>query len=119
MKSVKKSINFSKEQGEQLREITRQENISESSLLKKWIIEGIRRYKIDRAVQAYCDDLVDIRSGAKLAEIPYLQFVRELEKRRIAVLTDTTYLNEELIELAKMFDDKELERILIKSDTEE
>ena len=42
-----------------------------SDLLKKWVQEGIHRYKIERAIQAYCDEWVDIRSGAQLAGIPY------------------------------------------------
>jgi len=119
MDAVKKSIRFTKEQAEQLHKITKRENINESALIRNWVMEGIRRYKIDRAVQAYCNELVDIRSGAEFAGIPYLEFVRELEKRRISILTDPTYLNEELLDLAKMFDDKNLERIVTTSVTEE
>ena len=44
---------------------------------------------------------------------------RELEKRRIPVLTDVTHCYEELFELAQMFGDKKLEEIVTQIVAEE
>ena len=119
MNTITKSMRLAKDQAEELREIAKQEHMSESALFKKWMLEGIRRYKIDRAVQAYCDEWVDIRSGAEMADMPYREFMKELEKHRIPILTDVTHFHEELLDLAKMFGDKKLEKIVNQTVAEE
>jgi predicted HTH domain antitoxin len=77
----------------------------------KTITKSVRLTK-EQAVAAYSDELVDIRSGAEMAGISYREFIKELEKRHIPLLTDVTHFHEELVELAKMFGDKELEKVV-------
>ena len=112
MNTITKSVRLGKDQAEELREIAKQEHMSESVMLKKWMLEGIRRYKIDRAIQSYRDEWVDIRSGAEMAGIPYREFMKELEHRHIPILTDVAHFHEELLDLAKMYDDKQLEKVV-------
>ncbi|MCP4360363.1 MAG: hypothetical protein GY796_20335 [Chloroflexi bacterium] len=97
-----KSIRLAAEEAETLSNVARQTSISESALMKKWVLEGIRGHKLDMAIRAYMERDVDLRGGAVMADIPFNRFLHEVQKRNIIVLEDDHFLDR-LEELADVF----------------
>ena len=108
-KSVTKSIRFLPEEAEELSRICEAGLLSEAALMKKWILEGMRLHKLEQGVQAYMKGEVDIREGAQMAGVSYNRFLRELERRHVAILDDSHFL-EGLIFLGEAFEVPELVR---------
>lgn len=105
--TMTKSIRLGAEEAEALSQIARQTSINEASLMKKWVLEGIRAHKLETAVRAYMEREVDLRGGAAMAEISFNRFLREVQKRNIIVLEDEQFLDR-LSELADIFDNEPL-----------
>jgi predicted HTH domain antitoxin len=75
--------------------------------LKKWVLEGIRAHKLERAVHAYMERETDLRGGAVMADVSYNRFLHEVQKRNIIILDDPAFLDR-LGELADAFDNESL-----------
>jgi len=79
--------------------------------MKKWILEGLRAQKLDRAIQAYMRREVDLRGGAALAGVSYNRFLRQVQDRHIVILKDPAFL-ERLYEQAETFENLELQEAI-------
>lgn len=108
-KSVTKSIRLLPEEAEELSRICEAGPFSEAALMKKWVLEGMRLYKLEQGVQAYMKGEVDIREGAQMTGVSYNRFLRELERRHVTILDDPHFL-EGLIFLGEAFEVPELVR---------
>lgn len=105
--SMTKSIRLATEEAEALSNVARQTSISESALMKKWVLEGIRAHKLEGAIQAYMQRDVDLRGGADMADIALNRFMHEVQKRNIIVLEDEYFLDR-LGDLAETFESEAL-----------
>ncbi len=108
---ITKSVRLTKEEAAELARVAQQSAATESALMKKWVIEGMRAQKLQQAVQAYMQGSVDLRSGAALAEISYNRFLQELQARRVVILEDTAFLDS-LAWLSDAFDNQDLQDVL-------
>ncbi len=104
---VTKSIRLTRAEAEELTGIARRAAISESALMKKWILDGIRAQKLERAIRAYMERETDLRGGATMAGVSYNRFLREIQKRHIIVLEDEHFLDR-VTGLADLFDSEPL-----------
>jgi len=104
---VTKSIRLTRAEAEELTGIARRAAISESALMKKWILDGIRAQKLERAIRAYMERETDLRGGATMAGVSYNRFLRESQKRHIIVLEDEHFLDR-VTGLADLFDSEPL-----------
>ncbi|MBU4224358.1 MAG: hypothetical protein KKC71_00870 [Chloroflexi bacterium] len=104
---ITKSIRLAPREADELARVAQQTAITEAALMKKWILEGLRAQKLDRAIQAYMHSETDLRGGASMADISYNRFLREVQNRRIVVLEDPAFF-ERLDALAEAFDNEEL-----------
>ena len=104
---VTKSVRFLPEESEELAKLSQASSISESALMKQWILEGIRAKKLDLAIQAYLERKTDLRGGASMAGVSYNRFLREVQARNIVVLENDDFLDE-LAFLAETFDSQAL-----------
>ena len=107
--TMTKSIRLAATEAKTLSNVARQTSISESALMKKWVLEGMRAYKLDTAVRAYMEREVDLRGGATMADISFNRFLHEVQKRNIVVLEDDHFLDR-LGELADIFDSDSLRK---------
>lgn len=105
--TITKSVRLLPEESEALAHLSEQTFITESSLLRKWVLEGIQSQKLDLAIKQYMERQTDLRGGAALAGISYNHFLQELEARNIVILDDDRF-RERLANLAEMFADEEL-----------
>lgn len=92
MNTITKSVRLSSKESAAVSQVSQAYETTESALMKKWILDGMRNAKIEMAVQAYMRREVDLRSGAAMAEISYNHFMREIEKRNIVILEDDRFL---------------------------
>lgn len=104
---ITKSVRFLPEESEELARLSQTSAVSESTLMKQWILEGIRAKKLDLAIHAYMERKTDLRGGARMADVSYNRFLREVEARHIVVLERDDFLDE-LAVLAEMFDSEPL-----------
>jgi len=107
--TVTKSIRLTRAEAEELTGVAHQTAASESALMKKWILEGVRAQKLERAIRAYMERKTDLRGGAAMAGVSYNRFLREVQKRHIIILEDEHFLDR-LAELADVFDSEPLRR---------
>ncbi len=105
--AITKSIRLAAVEAEELSWAANQTAISESSLMKKWVLDGIRAYKLERAIRAYMDRKTDLREGAIMADVSYNRFLHEVQKRNIVILEDDGFLDR-LGYLADAFDNESL-----------
>ncbi len=82
---VTKSIRLSAAEANELGALSKQTTLSEAALMKKWVLEGIRAEKLERAIMAYMKGTADLRSGASMADMSYNQFMQEIQSRNIAM----------------------------------
>lgn len=78
--------------------------------MKKWILEGIKAEKLERAIQAYQKRQTDLRGGAAMAGISYNRFMHEIEARNIVILDNGEHFYDSLLFLADSFDLPDLRR---------
>ncbi len=109
--TITKSIRLTPDEADELARAAQETAATESALMKKWILEGLRAQKLERAIQAYMRREVDLRGGAALAGVSYNRFLRELQARRVVVLEDPSFLDR-LYELAEIFENKELQEAI-------
>ena len=105
---ITKSVRLTPDEADELARIARQTAATESALMKKWVLEGLRAQKLERAIQAYMRREVDLRGGAALAGVSYNRFLREVQARHIVILEDSAFLDR-LYELAETFENPELQ----------
>ena len=101
--SVIRTVYFSQEEADDLAELLKDQLLSESELLRQWVLNGMRQCRIERAVAAYERREVDVRGGAELARVPIGAFVDTLAERRIPMLTDPDLIEKELADMRAAF----------------
>lgn len=104
---VTKSVRLLPEESEELAKLSRASSVSESALMKQWIMEGIRAKKLELAIQSYMERKTDLRGGAMIAGLSFNRFLREVQARNIVVLENDDFLDE-LGLLAETFDSQTL-----------
>jgi predicted HTH domain antitoxin len=104
---VTKSVRLTSDEANALTNVAKQKTMTESALMKKWILEGIQTEKLKRAIQAYMKRETDLRGGAALAGVSYKRFMKEVQDRNIVILDDDQFL-ERLYETAEMFQSRDL-----------
>jgi len=110
---ITKSVRLTPEEADELARIAQQTAATESALMKKWVLEGLRAQKLEHAIQAYTRREVDLRGGAALAGVSYNRFLREVQARHIVILEDSAFLDR-LYELAETFENPELQEAIRK-----
>jgi predicted HTH domain antitoxin len=113
MTTITKSVRLTPEESEEVARLSEQTYMSESSLLKKWVVAGIKAQKLEMAIQQYMERRTDLRNGAALAGVSYNRFLQEIEARNIIILDEDRFV-ERLEGLADLFDDADLREAILK-----
>ncbi len=78
--------------------------------MKKLLLEGLAKYRLQKSVEAYTRGVVSLREAARMANLGYSEFFEEIRHQRISLLDLGVDVTAEVVELAKMFGDDRLER---------
>ena len=79
--TLPKSVRLTREEGDLLRQVSQAELISEAALMRKFVLEGLRRYRLDQAIKRYHDGELDLSSAAQIADLSIRELMWELTRR--------------------------------------
>lgn len=105
---ITKAVRFTEEEDSVLKKISKEEHISESSLMKKFILEGIQRYKVEKAIDMYEIGEVDLNTAARFCGWSVRRFMTELERRGVKLSLTSEMYAESLKNLSEIFGDSSL-----------
>jgi predicted HTH domain antitoxin len=101
--TITKSIRFAPEDSELLKRISKAQHLSEAALMKKFVLEGIARYRLEEAIRAYSQGEVDLSAAAYHAGISVYRMLNELQRRGITPSAATEKFLDGLETLAETF----------------
>ena len=102
-KQITKSVRLTEDEAHELEKLAAESAATESALMRRWILDGMRTFRIEQAVGAYRRDEVSLREGAAMAGIPIGVFVEELAERHVVILDNAESFTEELENLRATF----------------
>ena len=77
------STRLTKQYLHEIEEMSMQENISKSTMLRRLIITGLDEYRTKKAFELYCEGKVSLWKAATMAGMTYRGALEELRKRNI------------------------------------
>jgi predicted HTH domain antitoxin len=80
---VTKSIRLDPVENELLARLSEAEGISEAALMKRFVIDGMARHRLEKAVTAYRHGEADLNAAAQYAGVSIYRMMTELEVRNI------------------------------------
>ncbi|NOX61522.1 MAG: hypothetical protein GXP42_06190 [Chloroflexi bacterium] len=83
--TVQLNIRITRELAEEIEQISEQEALRKSDIARKWLIEGLRRWKIDHAVSRYQMRQITLERAAEEAGLALYDMMDELQRRGIAL----------------------------------
>ncbi len=101
---VIRQVTLSGTEDEILRRISHIEHLDEDALLKKFIREGLARYRLEHAIRAYRRGEINLSQAARHAEVSVEDMMNEMEARGIYINTSTSQFLDGLENLAQAFD---------------
>jgi len=104
---------------ETLRQISTVEHLDEESLLKKFVREGLIRYKIEFAARAYARGELNLSGAARYSGVGVEEMMRELEQRGIDCGPTVEQFLDGLDTLAEDFEIEELHQVATEMRQEE
>lgn len=110
---ITKSVRLSEEESALLKAVSEAESISESALLKRWILEKLKQYLLNRALEDYVEKKLDLASAAHEAGISVREFMGYLERKGLAVMESEEMFWEGLHTLSETFGVSEVLRKII------
>ena len=108
--TVTKTIRLSPEEGMALEQLSREEHLPESTLLKKLVLDGLALRRLDWACAAYARGEINIRGASHYAGLSVYEMVDELKRRDIEIVSPEQFLDG-LADLADLFDLPELREV--------
>jgi predicted HTH domain antitoxin len=102
-KMLPKSVRLTKEEAELLRQISEAELISEAALMRKFVLEGLQRYRLDQAIKRYQEGELDLSSASQIAGLAIREFMGELHRRGVSIYGPEPRLVEGIGALAEVF----------------
>jgi predicted HTH domain antitoxin len=107
-------IDLSEKEMEWIKNIANEEHIPENVLVKKLVLDGLDKYRIDEAILMYKNKKLNLNASAQFAGISVREFMIELESRDIALNLTQEMVNQSLNTLAQSFNNDELKRVMSK-----
>ena len=87
--TIVKSVELTHDEVETIQRISSTEYLSEMALLRKFILEGMARYRLQEAVAAYQRGEIDLSRAARYAGLSVYQMMDELQRRGVEINVST------------------------------
>jgi len=101
---------MNEEEERAVEQMSREEHLSETALLKKLVSESLARRRLDWACAAYARGEIDIRGAAHYAGLNIYEMLDELKRRDVEIVSPEQFLDG-LADLADLFDMPELREV--------
>jgi predicted HTH domain antitoxin len=102
------NVRLTEQETQMLRQISQIEHLPEDALLRKWILDGLNRMRLERACTAYEKGDLNLSGAAHYAGVGVEQMMRELTRRGISHSPSTEQFADGLDTLADLFGKEEL-----------
>jgi predicted HTH domain antitoxin len=102
-KTLPKSVRLTQEEASLLRQVSQAELISEAALMRKFVLQGLRRYRLDQAIKRYQEGELDLSTAAQAADLSIRELMWELNRRGVDIYGLESRLVEGLGVLAEAF----------------
>ena len=83
MKMITTSVRLSQDILEELERICNEEGIDKGAVIRKFLNESIKNYKLKKAFEMYRMGIISLWKTAEIAGINYREALEELKKRNI------------------------------------
>jgi len=100
---ITKSIRLALEESRVLRRISQAQGVSEATLMRKFVLEGLARCRLEEAIQAYSRGEIDLSTAARHARVSVYQMLSEIQRRDITPPTTQDKFLNGLETLARTF----------------
>ncbi len=82
---VQLNIRISKELAEEIEYVSERESLRKSDIARKWLIEGLRQWKLEDAISRYQKQEITLERAAEEAGMSLYDMMDELHRRGIAL----------------------------------
>jgi hypothetical protein len=82
-KAISKSVRFTPEETSLIEEVSRREHLPEGTLMRKLVLEGIARLRLDRAIADYQAGDLNLGEAARSAGVSVRRMMTELDRRGV------------------------------------
>ena len=106
-KTLPKSVRLMPEEVDALQKISETELISEAALMRKFVLEGVRRYYVEQAIKRYEEGEFDLSSAAQVAGISIRELMQRLSRRGVDIYGPDSRLAEGLAVLREAFRERD------------
>lgn len=105
------TIELTPKEQDDLHRASREAQVSPSALVKKFVLDGLARWYLERAIQLYVRGKASLSGAAHYAHISVEQMMDELRQRDIAITPSAEDFFDELESLADIFDAPDLREV--------
>jgi predicted HTH domain antitoxin len=81
LKQVTKSVRFSPEESAVIERVSEREHLPEGTLMRKLVLEGLARYRLEQAIADYESGEINLGEAAHAAGVSIRRMMVELEHR--------------------------------------
>lgn len=103
-KPVTKSVRFSSDESALIEQISRREHLPEGTFMRKLVLEGLERYRLEQAIADYEAGEVNLGQAARRAGTSVQRMMTELDRRGIDIGSPEHFATS-LETLADLFDE--------------
>lgn len=101
-------IDLSEKEIEWIKNTANEQHIPEDVLVKKLVLDGLDKYRIDEAILMYKSKKLNLNASAQFAGMSVRELMNELESRNIDLNLTQDMVNQSLNTLAKSFNNDKL-----------
>ncbi len=106
--TITRKIELTGVEDDQLRQLSQAEHLPEDTLLRKWVLEGLARMRLEHACMLYERGQLNLSGAARYAGFGVEQMMRELTRRGISHDPSVEQFVDGLETLADLFGKDEL-----------
>lgn len=83
---VTKSVRLSPDENALVAEVSRREHLAEGALVRKLVLDGLARYRLDQAIADYAAGEINLGEAALRAGVSVQRLLAELERRGVETM---------------------------------
>ncbi len=83
--TVARTVRLTLKERALIKRISSATQLPESALMKKFVLEGVTRYRVDEAIAAYQRGEIDLSRAARYSQVSVYQMLDEMRRRGIPI----------------------------------
>ncbi|HEX5415942.1 MAG TPA: hypothetical protein VFZ25_09775 [Chloroflexota bacterium] len=86
-RTITKSVRLTPEESALVAEVSQREHLPEGALIRKLILDGLSRYRLDEAITEYATGVLNLGEAAGAAGVSVQRMLAELDRRGFEAVT--------------------------------